>query len=126
MKWVGIDHLVLTVRSIERSLAFYCNVLQMQEVTFGQGRKAIACGGQKFNLHEAGKEFEPKAQHPMPGSADLCLITSTPLQEVIQHLTKHKVKIEQGPVERTGAKGKILSVYIRDPDLNLIEISNYL
>jgi catechol 2,3-dioxygenase-like lactoylglutathione lyase family enzyme len=124
MDWVGIDHIVLTVKSIEKSLQFYCSVLEMTEVTFGESRKAIVCGRQKINLHEAGKEFEPKAHAPLPGSADLCLITETPLVEVHKTLTSHNVKIELGPIERTGARGKILSLYIRDPDENLIEISN--
>lgn len=126
MKFVGIDHIVLTVKSIEKSLAFYCSVLGMEEVTFGKGRKAILCGGQKINLHEQGKEFEPKAFCPLPGSADICFIVGTPLEEVMKQLTKHKAALLEGPVERTGARGKILSLYLRDPDQNLIEISNYL
>ena len=125
MEWNGIDHIVLTVQSIERSLHFYCTILGMKEVTFGKERKAIQCGLQKFNLHEAGREFEPKALHPLPGSADLCLITTTPLFQLEQKLAAHCIKIVQGPIERTGARGKILSIYIRDPDGNLIEISNY-
>jgi len=95
-------------------------------VTFGQGRKALSFGAQKFNLHQAGKEFEPKAAKPTPGSIDLCLITSAPLPEVIGHLVACGVKVEEGPVPRTGARGPITSVYFRDPDLNLIEVSNYL
>lgn len=126
MDYVGIDHVVLTVKSIEASLHFYCAILGMQEVTFGNNRKAILCGAQKFNLHEMGKEFEPKAAHPIPGSLDICLIVKTPLVDIIEHLQKHHIKIIEGPVERTGARGKILSVYIRDPDLNLVEMSNYL
>ena len=126
MNFVGIDHIVLTVKSIDKTIEFYCSVLGMAKVNFGKGRKAILCGGQKINLHEAGKEFEPKAFHPLPGSADICLITNTPLDEVLKVLAKHVIEIVDGPVERTGAKGKILSIYIRDPDQNLIEISNYL
>jgi len=125
MNFVGIDHIVLTVKSIERSIAFYCSLLGMEEVTFGKGRKALLCGAQKINLHEAGKEFEPKALHPLPGSADICLIAKTPLEEVLQELVRHGVEITEGPVERTGAHGKIISIYLRDPDQNLIEISNY-
>ncbi len=124
MRFLGIDHLVLTVKSIEKTVEFYCHGLGMKEITFGQGRKAILCGNQKFNLHEVGKEFEPKAFRPMPGSADLCLLTETPLSDVMQILREKKIPVVEGPVERTGAKGKILSVYVRDPDQNLIEISN--
>ena len=98
----------------------------MEVVTFGEGRKALAFGTQKINLHESGKEFEPKAGHPTPGSADLCFITGTPLRDVIEHLHHYGVEIIEGPVKKTGAVGQILSVYFRDPDLNLIEVSNYL
>lgn len=126
MSFVGIDHIVLTVKSIEKSIAFYCAVLGMTEVTFGKGRKAILCGAQKINLHEVGKEFEPKARHPLPGSADICVITNTPLSEMMKRLSQHKIELVEGPVERTGARGKILSIYLRDPDQNLIEISNSL
>ncbi|HSI83285.1 MAG TPA: VOC family protein [Candidatus Methylacidiphilales bacterium] len=99
-------------------------MLGMKEETFGSGRKALSFGIQKINLHEAGKEFEPKAQHPLPGSADLCFLTRTPLQEVIAHLAQNRVPVIEGPVTRTGAQRPIRSVYVRDPDLNLIEISN--
>ena len=120
-----IDHLVLTVRSIESSCAFYSRVLGMDVVTFGAGRKALAFGAQKINLHQAGHEFEPKAAHPAPGSADICLIAATPLSEVIAHLARCEVSILEGPVRRTGATGPIRSVYFRDPDHNLIEVSSY-
>jgi catechol 2,3-dioxygenase-like lactoylglutathione lyase family enzyme len=126
MKIDRLDHLVLTVKSIERTCEFYSNVLGMDVVTFGEGRKALAFGTQKINLHESGKEFEPKAQHPTPGSADLCFITGTPLRDVIEHLHYYSVEIIEGPVKKTGAVGQILSVYFRDPDMNLIEVSNYL
>ncbi len=119
-----LDHLVLTVRDIEVSCDFYTRVLGMRAVTFAGGRKALAFGRQKINLHQQGKEFEPKAQHPTPGSADLCFITDTPLDEVIAHLGACTVSIEEGPIQRTGAEGPILSVYLRDPDGNLLEISN--
>lgn len=122
--FLGLDHIVLTVNSIERSLQFYCSFLGMTEITFGAGRKAILCGMQKINLHEVGKEFEPKAFRPTPGSADICVITNTPLNEMIKKCKLHQIQIIEGPVERTGAKGKILSIYFRDPDQNLIEISN--
>lgn len=122
---VRLDHFVLTVASIERTCAFYERVLGMACVTFGNGRKALAFGQQKINLHEVGKEFEPKAHRPTAGSADFCLITDTPLAEVIAHLQRQQVVIEEGPVARTGAIGPIQSVYIRDPDNNLVEIANY-
>lgn len=125
MKINRLDHLVLTVKDIERTCSFYSTVLGMEVVTFGGGRKALQFGMQKINLHEMGKEFEPKADSPVPGSADLCFIADDPLHSVIDHLNRMGLEIVEGPVERTGALGKILSVYIRDPDLNLIEISNY-
>ena len=121
-----LDHLVLTVANIEESCAFYARVLGMGVETFGEGRKALTFGNQKINLHQAGYEFEPKAQHPTPGSADLCFISATPLDDVLAHLTTMGVVIEQGPIRRTGATGPILSVYFRDPDGNLIEVSNNL
>lgn len=119
-----LDHLVLTVREIETTCDFYTRVLGMQVATFAGGRKALAFGRQKINLHQQGKEFEPKARHPTPGSADLCLLTDTPLDEVIAHLQACDVPIVEGPVQRTGAEGPILSVYLRDPDDNLLEIAN--
>lgn len=122
----SLDHLVLTVANIEASCAFYSRVLGMEVVTFGQGRKALAFGAQKINLHQAGQEFEPKAQRPTPGSADLCFLTSVPLAQVQAHLAACGVTVTEGPVQRTGAQGPILSVYFRDPDLNLIEVSNRL
>ncbi len=97
----------------------------MEVVTFGSGRKALQFGKQKINLHEQGREFEPKADRPTPGSADLCFITDVPLQEVIEHLKRCGVTVLEGPVSKTGAVGPIISVYFRDPDLNLIEVSNY-
>nr|WP_285855103.1 VOC family protein [Paenibacillus cellulositrophicus] len=120
-----LDHLVLTVSNIDQTCEFYSRVLGMQTVTFGEGRKALHFGQQKINLHEAGKEFEPKAKTPMPGTADLCFITDDPIPDVIRHLEYCNVMIEEGPVLRTGALGSITSVYLRDPDGNLIEISNY-
>jgi catechol 2,3-dioxygenase-like lactoylglutathione lyase family enzyme len=120
-----LDHLVLTVADIDRTVAFYTRVLGMREETFGAGRRALSFGRQKINLHQAGREFEPKAAHPTPGSGDLCFITDSPLPDVQQHLAACDVPIEEGPVDRTGALGPIRSVYIRDPDANLIEISTY-
>ena len=120
-----LDHLVLTVADIDATVAFYTSALGMELVTFGN-RKALRFGEQKINLHQVGKEFEPKAQRPTPGSGDLCFITTAPLDEVISHLHASNYPIELGPVARDGARGEMLSIYIRDPDLNLIEISNYL
>ncbi len=119
-----LDHLVLTVRDIDASIDFYTRVLGMRAVTFGAGRKALAFGAQKINLHQAGGEFEPKAERPTPGSADLCFIVATPLEAVAEQLRQQAVEILEGPVQRTGAGGPILSLYLRDPDLNLIELSN--
>jgi catechol 2,3-dioxygenase-like lactoylglutathione lyase family enzyme len=121
-----LDHLVLTVANLDTTIDFYTRVLGMSVVTFGQNRKALVYGSQKINLHELGKEFEPKAFNVKAGSADLCFIAVTPLPQVIEHLQAQQVLISEGPVERTGAVGKILSVYIRDPDGNLLEIANYL
>lgn len=121
-----LDHLVLTVADIERTCDFYSRVLGFEVVTFGAGRKALAFGSQKINLHQAGREFEPKALAPTPGSADLCLIASTPLEDVVRELEAAGIATEEGPVQRTGATGPIRSVYVRDPDGNLIEISNYM
>jgi len=125
MRIERLDHLVLTVRDIAATCDFYSKVLGMEVVTFGAGRKALAFGRQKFNLHEAGREFEPKADRPTPGSADLCLIADGPLNDVIDHLRACGVPLLEGPVKRTGALGPITSVYFRDPDQNLIEVSTY-
>jgi catechol 2,3-dioxygenase-like lactoylglutathione lyase family enzyme len=119
-----LDHLVLTVADLGRTCAFYEGVLGMQVVGFGNGRTALVFGDQKINLHQSGREFEPKAAKPGPGSADLCFIVATPLSAVVGHLANCGVAIEQGPVPRTGAVGPILSLYIRDPDGNLIELAN--
>jgi catechol 2,3-dioxygenase-like lactoylglutathione lyase family enzyme len=126
MKIDAIDHVVLTVKDIEATCAFYTRALGMTAVTFAPGRKALAFGSQKFNLHQQGMEFEPKALHPTPGSADLCLITSLEMTKVISHLQACGVALLDGPVKRTGAVGTLLSVYFRDPDQNLIEVSNYI
>ena len=121
----GIDHVVLTVFDVDRTLDFYSRVLGMEPVTFAGGRRGLAFGGQKFNLHQAGREFEPKALKPAPGAMDFCLITETPLAEVMEQLESHGVAIIAGPVDKTGAMGPIRSVYFRDPDGNLVEVSNY-
>lgn len=120
-----IDHAVLTVRDIDATCEFYREVLGMEVITFGEGRRALGFGAQKFNLHEAGREFEPRAHRPTPGSADFCLITSTPLSEVLARLAACGVDVIDGPVARTGANGPITSVYFRDLDLNLVEVSVY-
>jgi catechol 2,3-dioxygenase-like lactoylglutathione lyase family enzyme len=125
MKIDAIDHLVLTVRDLDATCGFYSRALGMEVVTFGGGRRALAFGRQKINLHQAGREFEPKADRPTPGSGDLCLVTPVPLAEVIAHLEACGVEIIEGPVARTGAMGPIRSVYFRDPDRNLVEVSNY-
>ena len=125
MKIDRIDHIVITAQDVQRTIDFYTRVMGMEAVTFGEGRRALAFGRQKINLHQAGREYEPKALKPVPGSLDLCFITETPLQEVIAHLKSNGVVIAEGPVPKTGALGPMTSVYFRDPDGNLIEVSNY-
>jgi catechol 2,3-dioxygenase-like lactoylglutathione lyase family enzyme len=120
-----IDHLVLTVEDLDRTIAFYVDVLGMTEATFGSGRKSLLFGSSKINLHQRGREFEPKAATPTPGSADVCLIVDDSLEWVVSELAAIGIAVEEGPVPRTGARGPITSVYIRDPDGNLIELSNY-
>jgi catechol 2,3-dioxygenase-like lactoylglutathione lyase family enzyme len=120
-----LDHIVLTVADIDRTVRFYEQVLGMRPVVFGDGRPALAFGPSKINLHQTGREFTPHAASPVPGSADVCLVTTAPPAQVLAHLAAHGVAVEEGPVARTGALGPITSVYIRDPDGNLIEISNY-
>jgi catechol 2,3-dioxygenase-like lactoylglutathione lyase family enzyme len=120
-----LDHLVLTVADIDRTVAFYERVLGMEAETFGAGRRALRFGEAKINLHEAGAEFEPKAERPTPGSADLCFVADEPLADVIARLAELGVPLVEGPVERTGALGPMDSVYLRDPDGNLLELSVY-
>jgi catechol 2,3-dioxygenase-like lactoylglutathione lyase family enzyme len=115
----------MTVTDLDATCDFYTRVLGMRVVTFAGGRKALAFGRQKINLHVAGREFEPKADRPTPGSVDLCLITTVPLDAVQAHLAACNVPIVEGPVDKTGAMGPIRSVYFRDPDRNLIEVSTY-
>ncbi len=124
MKITSLDHFVLTVKSIEITAGFYNRALGMEVEQFGEGRIALKFGYQKINLHEVGKEFEPKANTPTSGSGDFCLLTDTPIAEVVSHLQGQGVEIEDGPVPRTGATGKLTSVYFRDPDHNLVEVSN--
>lgn len=120
-----LDHFVLTVRDVEATVSFYQRVLGMAPVTFGAGRKALAFGRSKINLHPAEAPLAPHANHPVPGSADLCFVTSESPESVIDHLRKCGIKVEEGPVSRTGALGPVTSVYFRDPDGNLIEVSSY-
>lgn len=124
MKVHSLDHLVLTVANIAATEEFYTRALGMEVVVSQEGRHALKFGGQKINLHERGHEFEPKAARPTPGSGDLCFLTETPVAEFAAHLRASGVEIIEGPVERDGAQGKLRSVYCRDPDLNLVEISN--
>lgn len=124
MRVARIDHVVLTVADLERTLSFYQRVLGMTPVTFGEGRRALAFGDQKLNLHQAGREFEPKARRPTPGAVDICFTTDVPLDDVAAHLRAESVDIELGPVDKTGARGPLRSLYFRDPDGNLVEVSN--
>lgn len=121
----SLDHIVLTVRSIEDTVRFYTEVLGMEQEIFGTGRVALNFGAQKINLHESGKEFEPKANSPTPGSADVCFITDLPISEAYDRVSEKSVCIIEGIVSRTGAVGPIQSFYFRDPDHNLIEVSSY-
>jgi catechol 2,3-dioxygenase-like lactoylglutathione lyase family enzyme len=118
-----LDHLVLTTANQEACIAFYTGVLGMELETFEEERKSFRFGNQKINLHVKGREFEPKANTPLPGALDLCFIVRIPLDEVIETLKAKDIPIVEGPVMRTGATCPIRSVYVRDPDLNLIEIS---
>jgi len=119
----ALDHFVLTVADVARACDFYTRALGMRVVRFGEGRVALHFGQQKINLHQADRTFDPKAKAPTPGSADLCFLLAGTLAEAIAHLGALSIAIELGPVERTGATGKIRSVYLRDPDGNLIELS---
>ncbi|HSA90400.1 MAG TPA: VOC family protein [Burkholderiales bacterium] len=120
-----IDHIVLTTRDREGCIRFYTQVLGMKLEKFGENRLALRFGNQKINLHEWGREFTPRAHVAAPGTLDLCFIASLPLEQVIENLKKNQVPILEGPVAKTGAAGPIRSVYVRDPDLNLVEISVY-
>lgn len=125
MKVDRLDHLVLTVKDINETVQFYSSAMGMEKVEFGEGRIALSFGQQKINLHQLGKEFEPKAQNVKSGSADLCFIIETPVEQAINDLELRGINVIEGPVQRTGALGKIKSAYFRDADGNLIEVSNY-
>lgn len=125
MKVDGLDHVVLTVKDIDATCKFYAKVAGMEIVTFGENRKALSFGSQKINLQQLGRGSTLIADKPTPGSADICLITSMSLADVIAHLNFCGVNVIAGPVERNGARGLMMSVYFRDPDMNLIEVSNY-
>ena len=121
----SIDHFVLTVASIRATCDFYARVLGFRVETFGaEGRTALTFGEQKINLHEVGREFTPRARVATEGSGDFCLLTETPIEDVVAHLREAGVAIEEGPVRKTGATGPLNSVYFRDPDGNLVEVSN--
>jgi len=120
-----IDHLVLTVKNIDATIDFYTSVMGMEKIVFGEGRTALSFGDQKINLHQLDNEFEPKARSVESGSADLCFIISQPISQAIEHLAACNIQVIEGPVNRTGAIGEIVSAYFRDPDGNLIEVSNY-
>ncbi len=122
----GFDHFVLTVRDLRKTINFYCQGLGMTEERFGQGRVALRFGTHKINLHQAGAEIMPHAASPTPGSADFCLLTDTPLTELAAHLESLGIRVLEGPVARTGARGPIMSIYVRDPDGNLVELAGYL
>jgi catechol 2,3-dioxygenase-like lactoylglutathione lyase family enzyme len=126
MKITRLDHLVLTVHDLDITCEFYARVFGMEVITFGENRRALKFGQQKINLHVVGKELEPKPLYATPGSSDFCLITKVPLEEVLQHLKDCHVDILISLVKRTGALGEMNLMYLRDPDGNLIEISNYL
>lgn len=121
-----LDHIVLTTTNIDACIDFYQRVLKMEVITFGEQRYALCFGKQKINIHQYGKEFEPKAHLPVPGALDLCFISDIPLCDVQMHIEQQGVKIIEGPVNRSGATGAIRSIYLRDVDLNLIEISEYI
>lgn len=121
-----IDHIVLTVKDIPNTINFYTKVMGMEKIVFGDNRVALEFGQHKINLHQLGHEFEPKAGNVQCGSADLCFIIDTPIAKATETLKALGINIIEGPVNRTGAKGPIVSLYFRDPDENLIEISNYI
>ena len=125
MRIASIDHIVLTVGDLQRTLDFYVRVLGIWEVDFSNGRKALVFGSQKINLHVKGEEILPNALNANVGTADICLLADTPLERILEELEAAGIAIERGIVPQTGALGAINSIYVRDPDGNLIEISRY-
>jgi catechol 2,3-dioxygenase-like lactoylglutathione lyase family enzyme len=121
-----IDHVVLTVKNIDRTVEFYIRILGFNHATFDGHRHALHFGSQKINLHSAGNEYQPHASNPLPGSGDFCFIAAGQIEDVISELRQHGIQIEEGPVRQTGATGEMMSVYFRDPDENLIEVACYL
>ena len=120
-----LDHMVLTVANIDETCNFYQQLLKLEVITFNGDRKALKVGNQKINLHKAGCELSPCAHRPTPGAADLCFIVETSLNDLLSHLSACGVPVELGPVERTGVFGPMTSLYVRDPDKNLVELSSY-
>lgn len=126
MQYTGIDHLVLTVSDIDTTCAFYGDLLGATVISFGsEQRTALQFGEQKINLHEADSEFDPHARSPTPGSGDFCLVSELGVEEIADNLDDHGVEIVHGPVEKHGARGTMQSVYVRDPDGNLVELASY-
>ena len=124
MRVLSLDHLVLTVRDLDRTVAFYVDILGMEAVTFGEGRRALRFGNQKLNLHPADRVPDPNVRHPTPGSADLCFLVREPVEALAVELQRKGVRVIEGPVQRTGARGPIRSIYFYDPDENLVELAN--
>lgn len=122
----SIDHLVLTVLDVEASLAFYVRALGMEPQRVGEGRGALHFGSQKINLQQLHKSVDPNTRHPTRGAGDFCLLTRTPIETVMAHLAVEGVAIVEGPIQRTGARGPIRSIYFYDPDENLVEVANQL
>ena len=125
MNITGIDHVVMTVSDIAETIRFYESVLGMVAETYRDGRVSLKFGRQKINLHQQGREFDPKATRPVPGSADLCFLTDTAVEDAVRHVKSKGVRIIEGPVPRAGAAGPMMSFYFRDPDGNLIEVANF-
>ena len=126
MKIDRIDHIVLTVESVDVTIEFYSRVLGMEPISFADGRRGLAFGVQKINLHSAANPYPEKAQKPTPGLGDFCMITKSPMADVIDHFKAENVEIEVGPIPKPGAIGSLISIYFRDPDGNLLKLSNYL
>lgn len=124
MRVTSIDHVVLTVKDIGKTVSFYTEVLGMEARTFADGRTALHFGAQKLNLHPSSRVLDPNVKHATPGSADICFLVDQPVEEWMQHLARHGVRVILGPVQRTGARGQLRSIYLYDPDENLVELAN--